>query len=192
MKKIEKYYENTTEAKPNYTVKSFIKLNVKPGNAIELGCGAGRDTVYLIKNGWNVLAIDREDVKSRIEAKLTKEKMKKFNFLKQKFEDVKIEKNNLVVANFSIPFCNKNNFKELWNKIKNGILKGGYFVGNFFGDNDEWKSTKEEMTFLTKEHVIKLFNDFKIIEFEEVEKDDLTGLDKIKHWHILNVIAKKL
>ena len=39
--------------------------------------------------------------------------------------------NNLVVANFSIPFCNKNNFKELWNKIKNGILKGGYFVGNF-------------------------------------------------------------
>ena len=48
------------------------------------------------------------------------------------------------------------------------------------------------MTFLTKEHVIKLFNDFKIIEFEEVEKDDLTGLDKIKHWHILNLIAKKL
>ena len=116
MKKIEKYYENTTEAKPNYTVKSFIKLNVKHGNAIELGCGAGRDTVYLIKNGWNVLAIDREDVKFRIEAKLTKEKMKKYNFLKQKFEDVKIEKNN---------------FKELWNKIKNGILKGGYFVGNF-------------------------------------------------------------
>lgn len=182
MEKIEKYYENTTEAKPNYTVKRFIELNVKPGNAIELGCGAGRDTVYLIKNGWNVLAIDREEVKSKIEAKLTKEEMKKFNFLKQKFEDVKIEKNNLVV----------DNFKELWNKIKNGILKGGYFVGNFFGDNDEWKSTKEEMTFLTKEHVIKLFNDFEIIEFKEVEKDDLTGLGKIKHWHILNVIAKKL
>ena len=191
MSNIEKYYENTANANPNYTVKKFIELNVKPGNAIELGCGAGRDTIYLIKNGWNVLAIDREDVSSRIQSKLNKEEVKKFKFSQQKFENIKLEKNNLVVANFSIPFCNKNNFKELWNKINNSILKDGYFVGNFFGINDEWKSTKEEMTFLTKEQVIELFKDFEIIEFKEVEKDGTTGLGKMKHWHIFNVIAKK-
>lgn len=192
MKNIEKYYENTAEAKPNYTVKKFIELNTEPGNAIELGCGAGRDTVYLIKNGWDVLSIDREDVKARIKAKLTKKEMKRFGFLKQKFENIELKNNNLLVANFSLPFCNKNNFKELWNKINNSILKDGYFVGNFFGDNDEWKSTKEKMTFLTKEEVIELFKDFEIIEFKEVEKDDFTGLGKKKHWHIFNVIAKKL
>ena len=192
MKSIEKYYDNTTDAMPNYTVKKFIKLNVEPGNAVELGCGAGRDTVCLIKNGWNVLAIDRENVESRIAAKLSEEELKQFKFLKQKFEYIELEKNNLVVANFSLPFCNKNNFKELWNKINNSILKDGYFVGNFFGINDEWKSTKEEMTFLTKEQVIELFKDFEIIEFKEVEKDDFTGLGKMKHWHIFNVIAKKL
>lgn len=92
MQNIEKYYENTAEAKPNYTVKKFTKLNAKPGNAIELGCGAGRDTVYLIKNGWNVLAIDREDVKARIKAKLTKEEMKRFEFLKQEFENIELKK----------------------------------------------------------------------------------------------------
>ena len=191
MKSIEKYYDNTTEAMPNYTVKKFIKLNVEPGNAVELGCGVGRDTVCLIKNGWNVLAIDRENVESRIVAKLSEEELKQFKFLKQKFEYIELEKNNLVVANFSLPFCNKNNFKELWNKINNSILKDGYFVGNFFGINDEWKSTKEEMTFLTKEQVIELFKDFEIIEFKEVEKDGTTGLGKMKHWHIFNVIAKK-
>ena len=190
-KSIEKYYDNTTDAMPNYTVKKFIKLNVEPGNAVELGCGAGRDTVCLIKNGWNVLAIDRENVESRIAAKLSEEELKQFKFLKQKFEYIELEKNNLVVANFSLPFCNKNNFKELWNKINNSILKDGYFVGNFFGINDEWKSTKEEMTFLTKEQVIELFKDFEIIEFKEVEKDGTTGLGKMKHWHIFNVIAKK-
>ena len=58
MNNIEKYYSNTKNAKPNYTVKRFIELKIKPGNAIEIGCGAGRDTVYLIKNGWKVLAID--------------------------------------------------------------------------------------------------------------------------------------
>ena len=191
MKSIEKYYDNTTDAMPNYTVKKFIKLNVEPGNAVELGCGAGRDTVCLIKNGWNVLAIDRENVESRIAAKLSEEELKQFKFLKQKFEYIELEKNNLVVANFSLPFCNKNNFKELWNKINNSILKDGYFVGNFFGINDEWKSTKEEMTFLTKEQVIELFKNFEIIEFKEVEKDGTTGLGKMKHWHIFNVIAKK-
>lgn len=48
------------------------------------------------------------------------------------------------------------------------------------------------MTFLTKEQVIELFKDFEIIEFKEVEKDDFTGLGKMKHWHIFNVIAKKI
>ena len=71
------------------------------------------------------------------------------------------------------------------------MYKNGYFVGNFFGNNDKWKSTKEEITFFTKEQVIELFKDFEIIEFKEVERDDFTGLGKMKHWHIFNVIAKK-
>ena len=136
MKKIEKYYESTADANPNYIVKKFIELKIEPGNAVELGCGAGRDTIYLIKNGWNVLAIDREDIEPRIKTKLSKEESKQFKFLRQKFEKIELEKNNLVIANFSLPFCNKNNFKELWNKINDSILKDGYFVGNFFGDND--------------------------------------------------------
>ena len=192
MGNIEKYYDNTTDAMPNYTVKKFIKLNVEPGNAVELGCGAGRDTVCLIKNGWNVLAIDRENVASRIAAKLSEEELKQFKFSKQKFEYIELEKNNLVIANFSLPFCNKNNFTELWNKINDSILEDGYFAGNFFGINDEWKNTKEEMTFLTKEQVIDLFKKFEIIEVKEVEKDAITGIGKMKHWHIFNVIAKKL
>lgn len=190
MRIIEKYYDNTKNAEPNYIVKEFIKLNVRPGNAVELGCGAGRDTVYLIKNGWNVLAIDKENVKSRIVEKLSKDELKKFKFSKQKFECIELEKNDLIVSNFSLSFCNKNDFEKLWNKIRNSILNDGYFVGNFFGNNDEWKNIKEEMTFLTKRQTIQLFKDFEIIKFKEVEKDGLTGSGKIKHCHIFNVIAK--
>ncbi len=149
------------------------------------------DTVYLIKNNWNVLAIDREDVKERIVKKLNDEEQEKFRFQKQNFECLELEKNNLIVANYSLPFCNKNNFKDLWNKINKSILKDGYFVGNLFGNKVEWKSTKEKMFFLTEKQVIELFKNFDIIEFKEVEKDDFTGLGKMKHWHIFNVIAKK-
>ena len=57
---------------------------------------------------------------------------------------------------------------------------------------DTWVNIKEQMVFLSKEQVLELFKDsFEIIEFNEVEKDGKTGLGKMKHWHIYNVIAKK-
>ena len=48
------------------------------------------------------------------------------------------------------------------------------------------------MVFFFYVQVLKLFeNSFRIIEFNEVEKDGKTGVGKMKHWHIYNVIAKK-
>ena len=191
MKKNEEYYDNTEVDIPHKNIKKFLEMGLNPGNAIELGCGAGRDTINLIRNKWNVLAIDREDVKDRIMKRLKQEELKYFDFKKQNFEDIILEKNNLVVANFSIPFCSKSNFNELWNKINSSILPNGYFVGNFFGIRDEWRNAKENMVFLDRQQVMDLFKKFDIINFEETEKDMRTGLGRMKHWHIFDVIAKK-
>ena len=192
MESIQKYYDNTQSNKPRKNVKYFIEeIQHNEGKAIELGCGAGNDTVYLIKNNWNVLAIDREDVEERICKRLKPKDIEKFRFQKQSFETLEIEKNDLIVANYSLPFCKKYKFEELWNKIKTRITDEGYFIGNFFGLRDSWREFKTEMTFLSKEQVMNLFKDFEIIRFEEIEKDALTGLGKMKHWHIYDVIAKK-
>lgn len=128
MESIQKYYDNTQSDKPRNNVEYFInEIQCNSGNAIELGCGAGNDTVYLIKNNWNVLAIDREDVKERIAKRLTKEELAKFKFQKQNFETLKLEENNLIVANYSLSFCNKNKFSELWNKINDSIFTNRIF-----------------------------------------------------------------
>lgn len=47
------------------------------------------------------------------------------------------------------------------------------------------------MTFLSKEEVGELFKDFEIIQFNEIEKDGLTGMGKKKHWNIIEVVARK-
>ncbi len=117
MGNIKKYYENTEGALPNLIVKKFIDMNIKPTNAIDLGCGAGRDTIFLINNGWKVLSIDKENTKEMISSKLDNEKIKKFRFENQSFEDIKLEKTNLLVSNFSIPFCDKEHFNEFWKKL---------------------------------------------------------------------------
>ena len=124
MENIEKYYENTQDALPHNNVYNFIKMENKSGNAIDIGCGAGRDTVFLIKNGWNVIAIDREDTKDLIQAKLDNEELKKIKFECQNFENISLEENDLVVSNFSIPFCSKNYFRKFWNKIVDSITSG--------------------------------------------------------------------
>lgn len=193
MEKIEEYYKKTENSKPSFFLENFINnVNLEQKNAVDLGCGAGRNTLYLIKNGFKVLAIDKEDTSELIAKKLNSEELKRFKFRCQNFKDIEIDKNNLLVANFSIPFCNKNYFKSFWNKIDKSILKNGYFVGNFLGLNDSWAKTKKDMVFLSKEEVLDLFKDnFDIIFFKEVEKDEKTALGVMKHWHIYNVIAKK-
>ena len=122
MRNIEKYYDNTEIDLPHKNVKKFIEIESNAGNAIDLGCGAGRDTIYLIKNGWNVLAIDREDVDNRIKKRLKQEELDRFTFKRQNFENVVLPENNLLIANFSLPFCNKDKFNELWNKVEKSIL----------------------------------------------------------------------
>ena len=121
MGNIEKFYENTKNGMPHDNIKKFIEMNTRNGNAIDLGCGAGRDTIFLIKNNWNIIAIDREDTKDIIEISLNAEELKKFKFVQQNFENIQLDKNDLIVSNFSIPFCNKNHFNDFWLKIVNSI-----------------------------------------------------------------------
>ena len=88
MNDMQKYYRNTEDALPHLIVKKFINMNSNPKYAIDLGCGAGRDTIYLIKNGWKVLAIDKENTSEIISSKLNNEKLKKFKFKCQDFENI--------------------------------------------------------------------------------------------------------
>ena len=74
MNKSQNFFENTKDALPHINVRRFCELNDNVDTAIDYGCGAGRDTIFLIKNGWKVISIDRENTKSIIEEHLSNEK----------------------------------------------------------------------------------------------------------------------
>lgn len=193
MKDINKYYDSTQKDKPHKNIKHFINnIGTKPTIAIDLGCGQGNDVLFLIKHGWKVLGIDRENVEKRIRKRLSNNEQLLFNFKLQNFEELESFKADLIVANFSLSFCNNKKFMNTWKTIEKSISSEGYFVGNFLGNNDSWVETKSEMTFFTKEEIEKLFKNFKIINFNEIETDKATALGSQKHWHFFDIIAKKL
>ena len=191
MKNAFKYYNKTKNSNIPKNLKTFVDMKINPGICIDLGCGAGRDSIFLIKNGWKVIAIDKEDTEKMIRSSLQEEEQNYLKFIKQDFENnIILQSCNLLVANSSLSFCNRKNFDDLWKKIVDSISKDGYFVGNFFGINDSW-ANRPNMVFFTKEEVIKLFSSFEIINFKEVAKNGKTALGVEKHWHVFNVIAKK-
>lgn len=188
----DKYHKITNNKPPRKNIIKFIdKYKDLTGNAIDLGCGGGCDTIYLIEHNWNVLSIDSTDVENIIRNKLSYEKQDKFNFQVQKFEELHLPKCDLIISNNALPFCNKKYFYNMWKEISNSINSNGFFVGNFFGLKDEWNIHENKGTFLSKEDVTELFRDFDILEFDEIEKDRSTALGKIKHWHTFEVIARK-
>ena len=165
----------------------YFLNNYKIKDAIDLGCGSGNETVYMLKNGIEVTAIDRQLNKDFILNRLNDKEKEKISFSEQDFETVRLESTDAVTAFFSIPFCNPEHFNELWDKIYESINVNGYFVGQLFGDRDEWKDNELINTFTIEEAkaYLKRYKILKLDEIEYVRESDN------KKWHFYNIIAKK-
>jgi SAM-dependent methyltransferase len=158
--------------------------------AIDLGCGAGSDTVELLKRGWNVLAIDAEPAAIKhLRIKVPVEYETRLHTQVASFDSVELSPADLVYASYSLPFCAPDRFDQLWNNILNAIKPGGRFAGQFFGVKDSW-ANDPEMNFHTEAQVRGRFANLEIEYFLEEDKDG-DAVSGPKHWHVFHIIARK-
>jgi SAM-dependent methyltransferase len=52
------YYENTKDLNMEDVLEEFISLLPEGSSVLDLGCGSGRDSLYLIEKGFDVTALD--------------------------------------------------------------------------------------------------------------------------------------
>jgi len=159
-------------------------------HAIDLGCGDGTETTFLISRGWHVHAVDGAEAGiRRLMGKVPPDAQIRLQTQITKFEDVVLPTADLIHASYSIPFCHPSQFPTLWGKIRNALNVGGRFAGQFFGIHDSWAS-EPDMTFHNEEQVRAMLDGLEIEYFHEEDADGQSASGP-KHWHVFTVIARK-
>lgn len=170
---------------------SFEREGRKPGLAVDLGAGEGRDTLELLRRGWRVLATDgHPEAFGHLWPRVPPEQRDLLTTEEASFADTRIPPCDLVNASFALPFCEPRDFAGLWNRIVAAIRPGGRFAGQLFGDRDSWAALPDR-SHQTREEVDRMLAGFEVEMLKVEEKDETPDVRKPKHWHVFHVVARK-
>ncbi len=190
MSNFENYYKTTINKPPSKLIQNFFAFeysnNLTNKKAVDLGCGTGADTQFLLSKGFEVTAIDnQEQVKEILKNKGIN--TKKLNIQIGDFSKIEIPNSNLILANMSLFFVTEN-FNSFIQNLLTKVNKNGFFVANFLGVEDEWARSK---TAVQKDELLNYFKDFKMFYFSEEKYYKKTASGINKFWHIYSIIAQK-
>ncbi|WP_301360176.1 class I SAM-dependent methyltransferase [Stutzerimonas nitrititolerans] len=162
-----------------------------PGLALDLGCGAGRDSLALLRAGWVVIALDRDphalDILHEQAAAYAPDKL---SMVCRAFEDsAPLPAADLINASFALPFCQPGAFPDMWERIVRSMRRGGLFTGHFFGPRDDWASKR--LSIHTQDQLLRQFECWTLLEFNEHEYDGKTSVGHAKHWHFFEVGVRR-
>jgi SAM-dependent methyltransferase len=159
-----------------------------PGEALDVGAGAGRDTAYLLGRGWRVTALDSSPSAAETLKRLAHRNLRVVVSTAQDFVPSDYE---LVNAQFSLPFIPPDQFAKTVARIRDSVRSGGVMAATFFGKHDEWNVPGSNLTFSTQKQVERMFSDLELIELTEVDKDGNTADGAPKHWHVFHLTARR-
>ncbi len=187
----QRYYDKTVSRPPREFLRTTLRYFQTAGDAIDLGCGTGTETLFLLRQGWQVLAIDQQaPAIDKLTANTPTPLTNRLHTQVATFETIELPPSHLIWAGYSLPFCHPDQFTVLWDKICNSLHSGGRFVGDFFGTRHVW-TDNPKITFHTKEQVLKLCEPLHLEYMQEGEGEQMTALGGMRHWHMFTIRARK-
>jgi SAM-dependent methyltransferase len=183
------YYDEHEGREPRPMLLETIE-DMPDGRAVDLGCGAGDDTLALLERGWRVVAIDaEEEAIRRLRARVPQEVAAHLETQRGRMEDVELPPTDLVWASFSLFFCRPDRFADVWSGIRTAVRPGGRFAGQLLGERDTWAADEDSSSF-THAEARSLFDGWTVERFEEEEEDGEACGGQKKHWHVFHVVAR--
>jgi tellurite methyltransferase len=178
------YFQLTNDRPPRDLLVQALP-HARKGRALDLGCGAGVDSEYLVESGFDVTAVDGDAaaasyVSSRCNGAI--------HFVHSPLESFDFGAYDLVASLFTLSFLPRVNFELVVSRSARSLSDGGIMTLNAFGPRDGWASSSG-MTFLTADELAAMVGELEILELSEEENDGQTANGEAKHWHVHNLIA---
>jgi trans-aconitate methyltransferase len=154
------YYRKTQGRPPRELLRGLLLRleaeGVRPGDAIDLGCGSGNESLALLEGGWNVLAVDKEA--AAIEMLLQRVPPAHRPRLRTEvadFERAPLTPCDLMWSALALPFCAPAQFSRVWPRILPALRPGAWLACDFFG-RDNFMRHKTELSTHTIPEVRRL------------------------------------
>ena len=142
------YYRENEGREPRAFLLEVLGSFERAGGAVDLGCGAGIDTLAMLERGWQVFATDaEEEAIQRTRNRVPPELQPRLRTLVTPMEDVELPTADLVWASFSLFFCDPARFADVWARIGRAVRPGGRFAGQLLGDRDTWAPNEDITAF---------------------------------------------
>ena len=194
-----RYYTVTVDRPAWDTVKRAIALFAaddadRPRSrfAVDLGCGAGRDTRELLRAGWRVLAVDRErGAIETLEPLVPADQRQALETRVADLATVDVPACDLVNASLSLPFLPVDQFWRTWERALAALQVGGRVAAMLFGDRDG-SASDPLMTCPPPGRIRTRLSAFEIEHWIDREEDTQTALGEPHHFHLVEVVARRV
>ena len=161
---------------------------------LDIGCGEGKDAVYMAQQGCNVSAFDITQSGIRKTKLLAEKRGVEINAFVADINDFEIdEKFDIVYSTGTIQYLFSHRIEAFFEKIKDMVNVGGYVYFNVFVDKPflelppDWD--KEEKMWKTGQ-LFSYLADWELCKVDEIIFEDYSA--GLKHYHCMDtVIAKR-
>lgn len=162
---------------------------------LDLGCGQGRDSLFMLKKGFRIVAVDKsQEGLNKISETVSTAKLPEdmIELVCGDAKDFSIKANGFSVINaFNVfQFMDKADVLAVIENIKKGLIVDGYIVvSGFLSDPDK----KTDKGFFKEGELKNLFSDFASVFYEEKVIDDLghPGCPNPHQHHVVKMISQK-
>lgn len=187
-----KYYENVGLEPNSLAVRAASRVTQKRA-ALDLGCGNGRDSLYLHLQGFEVVvAVDPSpDAPAWFVPGILRRMQDAENFMFKQHESVLTDRYDLILCLNTLFFIEKETVLRLIDAMHTATAPLQFMAFNVLGERDGWVGSKREVSYFADGEIDGLRRRHSIANYELREFDGTVADGSPKHWHTHSFVYRK-